>query len=137
MNYRYIRFHTFNEASAASAGHKTTPYDNADIGTRMSEGSIIFKAVAKVVRGPSTKKAKPFEVGKTYKNNGGNDRTIIAICPDGRLIVDDENGPNWSWIFREDGTYIRGTDAAANTLSDLVPEYEEVPGGLTIEEIPE
>lgn len=125
---QYMRFDSLSYAMRACNGHKVDAYTDKEVNAlaRITEGTIIVKVVGKVVRGPSTKKPKPFEVGKCY-----GEMRVLAISND-RIFAQnrtaDPTNP-WAVQYRLDGSSI------GIGYGNLVPEYEEVEGQLVIEEV--
>lgn len=97
-------------------------------------GDIVVKVVGRFVEKPPTKTAKPFEIGKTYKVNaleGEVQFRIIASDADGNLVGRRED-VKATVLFGKDGTNLD-----VKYAPKLVPEYEEVSGGLVYEQVEE
>lgn len=102
----------------------------------VKEGQVIYKAVGKIVKKPTTKKAKPFEVGKTYTSRfkcaDHSKFTVVGKLADGTLVTRRLHSTDGlAFLWKADGSYF------TNDSEKLIPEYEEIPGGFTIEEFKE
>jgi hypothetical protein len=67
-----------------------------------------------------------WEIGRTYRTKGGYNRKVVAVLPDGRLIVEDR--PFGRLSYRQsDGTFVNSAGARVRADIDLVNPDEPTP----------